>query len=682
MKLYIAEKPSLGKGIAEYLPGSKSKGNGFIQCGSDIAVTWCFGHIFEQEEPDFYTPDDVPKTPKGKKKWRVEDLPIFPVQWKKKAKDDAKAQIKVIRDLLKKASSVVNAGDPDREGQLLVDEVLEELHWKGPTQRIWLAALDEQSVRKALANLKDNQDYQNLRNSAEARARADWLMGMNLTRAFTLRNSGAGVVSVGRVQTPTLALVVARDEKIEHFKPKDYFVPRINTGFWATWELREDFEGVDAEGYLTDRKAADRLAAQAKTEGKAMVKEFTSAEKQQAAPLGFSLAELQKVCSAKLGMSAQNVLDAAQALYEEHKAATYPRTDCRYLPEEQHGDAKQVLYGLAKAGFADLVKAADSSRKSAIWNTGKVTAHHAIIPTGSMQGSMSPMVAKVYEIIVRAYLAQFYPPYVYRAIKALLTCSGDNWKATAKIPVSAGWKAVYGMTEEDGDDAPAQPIPNLKNGQVLTVQDSDVQAKQTTPPPRFTDGSLIEAMSNIHKVVEDEAAKAKLKETSGLGTEATRASIIETLLCRGFLERKGKQVLSTQTGRALVRALPKDLTDPVLTARWEDALSSVSDGRLSLQQFEDAQRKFVARMIDAAKVAAVAVGQANPTTGTRGKGAAGKGKARGTTKAGPPCPACKKPTVTLATKKGSAFFKCEGCQSCWWPDKQDDKKLGTKWEAR
>jgi len=200
MKLYIAEKPSLGKGIAEYLPGGKSKGNGFIQCGSDTVVTWCFGHIFEQEEPDFYTPDDVPTTPKGKKKWRFEELPIFPEQWKKRAKDDAKAQIKVIRDLLKKASSVVNAGDPDREGQLLVDEVLEELRWKGPTQRIWLAALDEQSVRKALASLKDNRDYQNLSNSAEARARADWLMGMNLTRAFTLRNSAAAVVSVGRVQ--------------------------------------------------------------------------------------------------------------------------------------------------------------------------------------------------------------------------------------------------------------------------------------------------------------------------------------------------------------------------------------------------------------------------------------------------------------------------------------------------
>ena len=678
MKLYIAEKPSLGKGIAEYLPGGKSKENGFIQCGTDTVVTWCFGHIFEQEDPDFYLPDDVPTTSKGKKIWRIEDLPIFPDQWKKHAKDDAKAQVKVIRDLLKKATSVVNAGDPDREGQLLVDEVLEELRWKGPTQRIWLAALDEQSVRKSLASLKDNQDYQNLRDSAEARSRADWLMGMNLTMAYTLRNSGAGVVSVGRVQTPTLALVVARDEKIEHFKPKDYSVPRINAGFWAVWELRGDFEGVDAEGYLTDRSAAERLTAKAKSEGKAVVKDYSSAEKQQQAPLGFSLAELQKVCSAKLGMSAQHVSDAAQALYDDHKATTYPRTDCRYLPEEQLGEAGRVLAGLAKHGFADLVKSADPNRKSAIWNTGKVTAHQAIIPTGSMQGDMSPAVAKVYEIIVRSYLAQFYPPYVYRATRVMLFCAGEDWKATTNVPVSAGWKAVYGMAEEDGDDTSTQPIPALKNGQVLAVQDVDVQAKQTKPPARFTDGSLIEAMSNIHKVVEDEAAKAKLKETSGLGTEATRANTIEKLLTRGFLERKGKQILSTQAGRALVHALPKELTDPVLTARWEDALSSIADGRVSLQQFEDAQRKFVARMIEAAKVASLSVGQASGS----GKSKSSTGKTRGKAQksgTGPACPTCKKPTITLKTKKGSAFFKCESCQSCWWTDKQDAKKLGTKW---
>ncbi|WP_215843265.1 DNA topoisomerase 3 [Acidithiobacillus montserratensis] len=672
MKLYIAEKPSLGKGIAEYLPGQKSKGNGFIQCGSDV-VTWCFGHIFEQEEPDFYTPDTVPVTPKGKKKWRFEELPIFPGQWKRRPKDDAKAQIKVIRDLLKKASVVVNAGDPDREGQLLVDEVLEELGWKGKTERIWLAALDEQSVKKALANLKNNAEYQNLRNSAEARSRADWLTGMNLTRAYTLRNSGSGVVSVGRVQTPTLALVVARDEKIERFKPKDFYVPRIATGFWSAWEKRDEL--VDAEGYLTDKAIADGLVTKAKASGTATVIGYESSEKKQQAPLGYSLAELQKVCSAKLGLSAQQVLDAAQELYETHKCATYPRTDCRYLPEEQHGEAGRVLSGLAKLGFTDLTKDADASQKSAIWNTGKVTAHHAIIPTGSMQGSLSGAAAKVFELIVRSYLAQFYPPYVFRATKVVLDCAGEAWKATANVPVKPGWKAVYGMevSGEDGEED-VQTIPVLKKGQVLPITGADVQSKQTKPPARFTDGTLIEAMSNIHKIVDDPEAKAKLKETSGLGTEATRANTLETLVNRGFIERKGKQILSTSAGRAVVKALPKELIDPVLTARWEDALGAIASGTVTLEKFESLQRSFVEKMIETAKKTTLAIGEARkPVGGKGGRKAGGKG---------PGCSACKKATVALKTKKGSVFFKCEGCQSCWWPDKQDEKKLGTKWEAR
>ncbi|MCY0872509.1 MAG: DNA topoisomerase, partial [Acidithiobacillus caldus] len=426
MRLFIAEKPSLGKGIAKYLPGGSSSGNGYVQCGQDV-VTWCFGHVFEQVEPDYYLPDDVPLAKSGKKKWRFEDLPIFPEQWKLEAKDDARAQIQVIRGLLKKADLVVNAGDPDREGQLLVDEVMEELGWKGPTQRIWLAALDEQSVKKALSSIRDNREYQNLCQAARARSRADWLVGMNLSRAFTLQNRGGGVLSIGRVQTPTLALIVARDEKIENFRPKDYFVPRIHAGFWASWELHEDFPGVDGEGYLTDRKAAEALTAKARAEGRAVVQEYESKEKQQSAPPGFSLAELQKVCSAKLGMSAQQVLDAAQALYETHKCATYPRTDCRYLPEEQFGEASRVLSGLARLGFGDIVQHADTTRKSSIWNTGKVTAHHAIIPTGSMEGRPEGATAKVYEIIVRSYLAQFYPPYVYRAIKSVLACAGETW---------------------------------------------------------------------------------------------------------------------------------------------------------------------------------------------------------------------------------------------------------------
>jgi DNA topoisomerase-3 len=672
MRLFIAEKPSLGKGIAKYLPGGSSSGNGYVQCGQDV-VTWCFGHVFEQVEPDYYLPDDVPLAKSGKKKWRFEDLPIFPEHWKLEAKDDAKAQIKVIRDLLKKADLVVNAGDPDREGQLLVDEVLEELGWKGPTQRIWLAALDEQSVKKALSALRDNREYQNLCSAARARSRADWLVGMNLSRAFTLQNRGGGVLSIGRVQTPTLALIVARDEKIENFRPKDYFVPRIHTGFWANWELHEDFPGVDGEGYLTDRKAAEALIIKARSEGRAVVQEYESREKQQSAPLGFSLAELQKVCSAKLGMSAQQVLDAAQALYETHKCATYPRTDCRYLPEEQFGEASRVLAGLARLGFGDLVKNADAARKSSIWNTGKVTAHHAIIPTGSMEGRPEGATAKVYEIIVRSYLAQFYPPYVYRAIKAVLACAGESWKATANVPVSAGWKAVYGLSDEDGDEA-QQPIPALQKGQTLPVQDADVQAKQTKPPARFTDGSLIEAMSNIHKFIEDEAAKAKLKETSGLGTEATRASILETLLGRGFVERKGKQLISTKAGRDLVKALPRELTDPVTTAKWEDALSLIAEGKLTLEQFEEAQRTVVARLIEAAKSSHLKVGETHSGGGKRG---AAKAK-----KQGPTCAACKKAkTVVLRTKTGKDWLKCEACGAAFWPDKSG-KACGTQWEAR
>ncbi len=696
MKLFIAEKPSLGKAIAQYLPGPHKTGNGCIECdGGKQVVTWAFGHIFEQVEPDYYTPDDVPVTPKGKKKWRWDELPILPGQWKLAAKDDAKAQIKVIRDLLKKAAackagSVVNAGDPDREGQLLVDEILDECSWKGPTQRIWLAALDEQSVKKALANMKDNRDYQNLKLSAQARSRADWLMGMNLTRAFTLTNKGSGVVSVGRVQTPTLRLIADRDNAIDHFKPKDFYVPRIQcaksgTEFWSAWQVRE-IDGLDGDNQLVDKSVAEKLAAKAKASEKAVVAEYTSKEQQQAAPLGFSLAELQKTCSAKFGMSAKQTLDAAQALYEDHKCATYPRSDCRYLPEEQFGEAGRVLSGLAKLGYADLTQGADSGKKSGIWNTSKVTAHHAIIPTGSMTGQLSGDLKKVFDLIVKQYVAQFYPPYVYKATKIILDCSSEKWAASGQVPVSAGWKSLFGLqpagklseTEDDNKDEPVLSLPVLQKGETLTVTAADVQAKQTKPPARFTDGTLIEAMSNIHKFVEDPQAKAKLKETSGIGTEATRASILETLLKRGFIERKGKQVVSTQAGRAVIKALPDVLTNPATTAQWEDVLGAIADGKVPAEAFEKAQRDFVTKLVGVAKTANITVGDARPSGGS-GKAGGGDRKPK---KAGPKCDACHKAnTVVLQTKTGKDWLKCEACGAAFWPSK-DGKACGTQWEKR
>ena len=684
MKLFIAEKPSLGKGIAQYLPGPHKTGAGCIECdGGKQIVTWAFGHVFEQVEPDYYTPDNVPLTPKGKKKWRWDELPILPEKWVLAPKPDAKAQIKVIRDLLKKADSVVNAGDPDREGQLLVDEILDECNWKGPTQRIWLAALDEQSVQKALANLKDNRDYQNLKLSAQARSRADWMMGMNLTRAFTLTNKGSGVVSVGRVQTPTLRLIVDRDNTIDHFKPKDFFVPRIqcakgSAGFWSAWQVRE-IDGLDGDNQLVNKAVAEKLAASAKASGKAVVVEYTSKEQQQAAPLGFSLAELQKACSAKFGMSAKQTLDVAQALYEDHKCATYPRSDCRYLPEEQFGEAGKVLSGLGRLGYGDLVKGADAGKKSGIWNTGKVSAHHAIIPTGSMTGQLSGDHKKVFDLIVKQYIAQFYPPYVYKATKITLDCAAEKWAVSGKVPVSPGWKAVFGAggssSENDSDEeGESLSLPVLVKGETLVVTAADVQSKQTKPPSRFTDGTLIDAMSNIHKFVEDPAARAKLKETSGIGTEATRASILETLLKRGFIERKGKQVVSTAPGRALVQALPDVLTNPATTAQWEDVLGAIADGKVTSDAFEAAQRDFVTKLVGVAKQAHIRVGEPRQS----GDSASGGGKAK---KSGPKCGACGKPTVVLKTKTGKDWLKCEACGAAFWPSK-DGKSCGTQWEKR
>ena len=707
MKLFIAEKPSLGKAIAQCLPGPHKTGNGCIECdGGKQIVTWAFGHVFEQVEPDFYTPDDVPVTPKGKKKWRWDELPILPEHWKLMPKDDARAQIKVIRDLLKKAAackagSVVNAGDPDREGQLLVDEILDECGWSGKTERIWLAALDERSVKKALANLKDNREYQNLKMSAQARSRADWLMGMNLTRAFTLANKGSGVVSVGRVQTPTLRLIVDRDNTIEHFKPKDFFVPRIQCAkgpgaFWSAWKVHPELDGVDPDGQLTNKAVAEKLAARAKAAGIAVVAEYESKQQQQAAPLGFSLAELQKTCSAKFGMSAKQTLDAAQALYEEHKCATYPRSDCRFLPEEQFGEAGKVLSGLSRLGYADLVQVADTSKKSGIWNTAKVTAHHAIIPTGSMTGQLSGDLKKVFDLIVKQYIAQFYPPYVYKATKIVLDCTAEKWVASGKVPVSAGWKAVFGGlqpagklsdAEDDSEDEPALSLLVLQKGETLAVTAADVQAKQTQPPKRFTDGTLIEAMSNIHKFVEDPEAKKKLKETSGIGTEATRASILETLLKRGFIERKGlhpakgKTLVSTGAGRALVQALPDVLTNPVTTARWEDVLGAIADGRVTADAFEKAQRDFVTKLVSVAKTANIQVGEAVACKARPSGGGSGGSYGR-PRRAGPKCGACGKAnTIVLQTKTRKDWLKCEACGAAFWPSK-DGKSCGAQWEKR
>ena len=632
-RLFIAEKPSLGKAIAAQIPGNPKGARTHIQVG-DSTVTWAFGHLFELAEPDEYLPN-TPTGTNGRKKWRAEDLPIIPTDWKKIAKPSAKDQLAAIKTLLKDATEVVNAGDPDREGQLLIDEILEALHWKGPTRRIWLAALDPASVKKALADLRDNKTYAPLRDAAEARSRADWLVGMNLTRAYTLKSTTQGVVSVGRVQTPTLALVVHRDQEIEDFKPVAFHVPiasfrHTNGTYEGTWKAPDGAPGLDTEGRLVDAARADTIAAAVR--GKpGTVKSAESTDGQEGPPLPFSLSKLQAAASAKYGLSAQETLAAAQALYETHKLTSYPRTDCQFLPESQRADAREVLaaVGDVNPAMRDLIRNADLALVSGAWNDKKITAHHGIIPTshkGVHLMALSGDEQKVYDLIVRAYLVQFYQPHLFTKTVILTEAGGHAWEAKGRVVRAVGWRAVMQPdSDKSGESEPT--LPAMRSGDSVTVTDARVDHRTTKPPARYTDGTLIAAMSSVHKLVTDPKIKAKLKETSGLGTEATRANILETLVKREFIERKGKTVVSTPRGRALVAALPPVLTDPGVTGLWEDALGEVATGIRTLAEFEERQRTFVVKRIEEAK-AGPRLQMPAVSTASGGQGQSGQSAAR------------------------------------------------------
>lgn len=641
--LIIAEKPSMARAIREGL-GSKA---------SQYEITNAFGHILEQAEPDDYLPDDVPRTTKGKKKWRIEDLPIVPGEWLKHPKPDAKEQLKKIGQLLKSVDTVINAGDPDREGQLLIDEILEHFHYRGKVLRVWLKALDKENVQKAFAALESNEKYQPLKNAAEARSQADWLFGMNLTRAVTIKSGD--LFSVGRVQTPTLALVVKRDLSIERFKPTDYFevfaqCQHVNGSFLAKWEPQStDGAGFDPEGRLTDKRLADAIAAKAAGQGR--VAKFEAREQKQAAPLPFSLSSLQKVASGKFGMSAQQVLDTCQSLYEK-KLTSYPRTDCRYLPEEQLADAPKILGSLPIPDTAR--QRLLPKQKHAAWNSAKVTAHNAIIPTGERASGLEGNEAKLYDLIWKSYAALFLPEYRYKVLSAVIELGGESWKATGRQDIDPGWKVLYGngaAEEDDEENADSKaPLPNMQTGDAIQGKGGKVEARQTKPPARFSDGTLIEAMSNVHKFVTDPEARARLKETSGLGTEATRASVIETLLGRGYIQKKGKQLLSTEKGRALIQFLEKnglsEMADPATTARWEDHLGSIAEGKLDPKRFYSAIVGTVEEACQKLK---------------SGQGIAGFGqpKAQGKTVV---CPVCKGSATVRRleskNKKGVFFWAC------------------------
>lgn len=601
MILYIAEKPSLGRAIAAVLPKPQQKENGFIRLANGDVVSWCVGHLLQQAEPQDYNPDY--------KRWQAAQLPIVPDKWVLKVRKSAEQQLNVLKKLLRQADQIVHAGDPDREGQLLVDEVLAYCGVSGAklaaTRRLLISDLNPPAVKRALEQQQWNKDFVPLSTSALARSRADWLYGLNMTRAYTLQGQKAGyqgVLSVGRVQTPLLGLVVRRDQEIADFVSKPFYqvVATVETDkkqtFTALWQPSAACAPwQDDDGRVLSRALAEKV--QQKISGKnATVTRVKHKDGQQAPPLPYNLSALQIDAAKRYGMTAQQVLDNCQQLYERHKLITYPRSDSRHLPREQWQRAAAVCQAVAAnaPALATAVQQADNRLTSKAWNDAKVAAHHAIIPTEkrmSLQKLSLPQ-QQLYQLIARQYLAQFYPAFCYSDTEVELNIAGGSFIAKARTERKPGWKLLF-RTEQPESDKPAQDdagvhnsvLPPLVQGQPLICTAGAVLEKQTKAPPAFTDASLLAAMTGISRYVQDDAVRKILRDTDGLGTEATRAGIIELLFKRGFLQRDAKQIHATATGKALIAALPEQAVLPDMTARWEAALNAICQRQQSYQAF-------------------------------------------------------------------------------------------------
>ena len=659
-RLFIAEKPSMGRAIAQGLEalGNKSRSaDGCIRVGSDT-VTWLFGHILEQYSPDEYD--------EKYKRWHIEDLPIVPSVWKLKVKPDAKKQYKIVSALAKEADEIIHAGDPDREGQLLVDELLAHIGVlkTKPVKRILLNALDVKSVQEALRHIRPNDEFVGLRNSALARSRADWLIGMNLSRIYTILARSAGydsVVNVGRVKTPTMGLVVRREIEIRTFKPVTFFTPQVefrhaNGSFRAKWKAQEQ-DGVDEEGRILKKDLAEEILT-ASSVPPAKIESVEQKKGTSPQRLPYSLSALQIDAGKIFGYSPQEVLDTQQALYEK-KLTSYPRSDCDYLPENQLGDAAAILKNLAAAdsSLERFIEKADLSIKSRAWNDKKISAHHAIVPT-TVETKLSALSEKeknLYMLIAKSYIAQFYPAQEFLSTKVELSAGGEMFTASGKVILQQGWKSLYQNDAKD-DEEEQQSLPDMQQGDSVEFAGGKIVEGVTKPPARFTPATLLKAMKEIHKYVHDKELAASLKECSGIGTEATRAGMIDELEKRGFIKKAGKNFVPTEIASSMCHILPESLIYPDLTARWEDALDKIGKKEMSLADFGAQQKRFLDELLAGAKEAKIPPPRNLPL-----------------------CPACKNPLRRRKSKKGTWFWSCSGYPDCTKAFADERGKPGKEW---
>ena len=656
MRVFVAEKPSLGRAIAAVLPGPQERHKTHIVSGEGNVVVWCAGHLLAQCMPEDYNP--------AHKTWAFKDLPIVPDDWRLKLIPKARELYSTIKRHVKQATMIVHAGDPDREGQWVVDAVLEQIGTGNtPVKRVLISDLNPQAVRKALRAMPDNAQYRGLRDAAVGRARADWLYGLNLTRLYTLKGRRAGlsgVLSVGRVQTPVLGLVVRRDREIADFEAHPFYAVKANVeaadqGFTAQWQPGERAEPyLDPEGRVIDRAYAESVATALTGQPGQVIAHGRKPEKIPP-PLPFSLPELQKLAAKLKGLSPRRTLDLAQSLYEKHQLLTYPRSDCPYLPQDHHAEASEVREAITRTlgrdhHLAPLTDAVDLTLHGHCWNDRKVTAHHAIIPTtrALSVANLSPDEHFVYSLVAHRYLLQFLPPQALQktVVDIVVPTSAGDERLQAKqaLEIDAGWYswrhalAVVDAADKATDEPVEEgglPLPTLKPGQGIEVVEAHLQEKMTSPPKPFTEATLLDAMTGVARFVEDPLIRKVLRETDGLGTPATQATILETLFKREYLEKQRKKVVSTELGKALIDALPEFVTLPDMTALWELNLNQIVEGDETLAHFMSSIQGYVEGLVQAAAgglvIPEALKGNRTPPRKTTRKRTSGKGTKTATT---------------------------------------------------
>lgn len=628
--LVLTEKPSVAKDIARVL-GCKRSGNGCI-VGDKYIVTWALGHLVTLADPEAY--DDKYKS------WRMEDLPMLPGRMKLVVIGQTSKQFKAVSSLLSSAevSDIVIATDAGREGELVARWIIQKANCRKPMRRLWISSQTDKAIKEGFASLKPSSQYDNLYRSAQCRAEADWLVGLNVTRALTCKHNAQ--LSAGRVQTPTLAMIVRREEDILRFRPKDYFTVKADFGEYTA--LYKDGKG---QARFADAAAAKEVADSVRGK-RGVLSEVKKVYRFKAPPAAYDLTELQRDANKKYGYSAKQTLSLMQSLYETHKLLTYPRTDSRYITKDVAATLPERLRAIAIGPYKDSANAVLRSKPiqtKYIVNDAKVTDHHAIIPTEQYVdlNKLSREERHIYDLVVRRFIAVLSAPFEYDEVQVKITVGKYNFYTKGQSVKSAGWKALYdsSLADDDDDSEPdlaAQRLPALSQGAAAAVKEVRVCAGKTSPPARYTEATLLTAMENPASQVEDGRLRDALKTAGGLGTPATRADIIEKLFNSFYIERRGREIFPTSKGRQLIGIVPPDLKSAELTAKWEQQLSLIAEGKANDRKFIEEMRGYASSLVQAVKSSTAEYKHDNMTR--------------------EPCPQCGKYLLEVNGKKGKMLI--------------------------